>query len=175
MSDVQHDGSEQEVIQTNADETMDDAAARIAQLEQELATYKDQYLRTAADFKNYKRRTDQERADLIRNANAGLLLKLLPVSDDLDRAMESVTADVAETPWYGGFKLIPHKLRTLLESEGVTPIEVQGQEFDPLKHEAVIFDESGEGERAVVTAELQRGYMLRDKILRPAMVKVSKQ
>lgn len=143
--------------------------------DQEAAMYKDQMQRVAADFKNYKRRTELERADLIRSANAGLLLKLLPVVDDLERAMSSVTSDVAESQWYGGFKLIPHKLRTLLESEGVTPLEVLGQEFDPNRHEAVIYEEDGSGDTTVVTAELQRGYALRDKVLRPAMVKVGKQ
>jgi molecular chaperone GrpE len=151
-----------------------DLAARVAQLEQEAANYKDQFLRTTADFRNFKRRTDQERADLIRSASSGLLLKLLPVMDDLERALNSVTPDVAESQWFGGFKLIPQKLRTLLESEGVSAIETVGQEFDPTQHEAVIFDESGEGNQTVVVAELQKGYKLNDKVLRPAMVKVGK-
>ena len=152
-----------------------ESASRVAQLEQEVADFKDRWMRSAADFKNLKARSERERSDLIRSANAGLLLKLLPVVDDLERAMSSVTPEVAESAWYGGFKLIPQKLRTLLESEGVTPIEVLDQEFDPAKHEAVIYDEDGPGETTVVTAELQRGYSLRDKVLRPAMVKVGKK
>ena len=144
---------------------------RIAQLEREVAEYKDSYLRATADFRNYKRRTDQERADLIRNASAGLLLKLLPVMDDLERAMQSVTPDVAASAWYGGFKLIPQKLQTILESEGVKPIEALGTDFDPNQHEAVIY-ERADGQEGKITAELQKGYVIRDKVLRPTMVKV---
>ncbi len=87
----------------NGDEQTDELTAlqaRVAQLEKEAADYKDQWLRSAADFKNFKRRTEIERADLIRGASAGLLLKLLPAVDDLERALASVTPDVAATPWY---------------------------------------------------------------------------
>jgi molecular chaperone GrpE len=150
---------------------VDPLQERIAQLEKELAEYKDNYLRAMADYKNFKRRTDQERAELIRSASAGLLLKLLPIVDDLDRAMQSVTPEIEGSPWYGGFKLIPQKLATLLESEGVTPIDAVGEDFDPNRHEAVIY-EAAEGQADKVIADLQRGYMLRDRVLRPSMVKV---
>lgn len=146
--------------------------ARIAQLEKELSDYRDQWLRAVADYKNFKRRTEQERADLIRSASAGLLLKLLPVVDDLERATASTTPDVEATPWYNGFKLIPHKLKTVLESEGVTAIEALGQDFDPNLHEAVIYEPAGPGQEGKVVGELQRGYRLRDRVLRPTMVKV---
>jgi molecular chaperone GrpE len=158
----------------NGDEPAAELAAlreRVAQLEKEAGEYKDQWLRAAADYKNFKRRTEIERSDLIRGASAGLLLKLLPVVDDLERALGSVTPDVAATPWYAGFKLIPQKLQTVLESEGVTPIEALGKEFDPNFHEAVIY-EAAPGQDGKVVAELQRGYKLRDRVLRPTMVKV---
>jgi molecular chaperone GrpE len=151
---------------------IDQLKARIAQLEKEASDYKDQWLRAAADYKNFKRRTDQERADLIRGASAGLLLKLLPVVDDLERAVNSVTPEVFASPWYGGFKLIPQKLQTVLESEGVTPINAVGQDFDPNFHEAVIYEAAGSDQENKVVAELQKGYMLRDRVLRPTMVKV---
>ncbi len=145
---------------------------RIAQLEKESAEHKDAWLRSIAEFKNYKRRTDQERADLIRSASSALLLKLLPVVDDLERASQNVTPEIAESPWYNGFKLIPQKLKTILESEGITPIEALGTHFDPNRHEAVIYEAAGEEQEGKVIAELQKGYMLRDRILRPTMVKV---
>jgi molecular chaperone GrpE len=151
--------------------TVEELQERIAQLEKEAAEYKDSYLRATADYRNFKRRTEQERADLIRSASAGLLLKLLPVMDDLERAMASVTPDVEATPWYGGFRLIPHKLQTVIESEGVAPIAAVGEDFDPNRHEAVIY-EAAEGQEGKVIAELQKGYMIRDRILRPTMVKV---
>ncbi len=146
--------------------------ARIAALERENAELKDHWLRAVADYKNYKRRTDQERAELIRSASAALLLKLLPVMDDLERAMAGVTADVAATAWYGGFKLIPQKLQAILESEGVAQMQAVGETFDPTKHEAVIYEPAEDGQDGKVVAELQRGYMLRERVLRPAMVKV---
>lgn len=146
--------------------------ARVAQLEKEAGDYKDQWLRATADYKNFKRRTEQERADLIRGASAGLVLKLLPVLDDLERAMGSVSPELAASPWYGGFKLIPQKLQTVLESEGVAPIQALGNDFDPNFHEAVIYEAAGEGQEGKVVAELQRGYMLRERVLRPTMVKV---
>jgi molecular chaperone GrpE len=146
--------------------------ARVASLEKEAADYKDQWLRAAADYKNFKRRTEAERSELIRSASAGLLLKLLPVVDDLERALSSVTPDIAATPWYNGFKLIPQKLQTILESEGVAAIEALGQDFDPNIHEAVIYEPAGDGQEGKVVGELQRGYKLRDRVLRPTMVKV---
>ncbi len=149
--------------------------ARVAQLEKEAAEYKDQWLRAVADYKNFKRRTDQERADLIRGASAGLILKLLPVVDDLERAMNSVTPEVYASQWYNGFKLIPQKLQTVLDSEGVTPIAAVGADFDPNFHEAVIYESAGEGQGGKVVAELQKGYMQRERVLRPSMVKVGQE
>lgn len=145
---------------------------RIIELEKEAEENKNNWLRATADYKNFKRRVDQERSDLISRASAGLLLKLLPIVDDIERAMDSVTPEVADSSWYGGFRLIPQKLQTVLESEGVTPIEAVGQEFDPNWHEAVMFDDSGDGESTHVVAELQKGYKIRDRVLRPTMVKV---
>jgi len=153
---------------------VDELQARVARLEKETEDYRDKWLRATADYKNFKRRTDQERADLIRGASAGLLLKLLPVLDDLERAYSGVPDDIAASPWFEGFKLIKQKLHTVLESEGVTPIQALGQEFDPNQHEAVIYEESGDGTEGKVVAELQKGYKLRDRVLRPTMVKVGK-
>jgi molecular chaperone GrpE len=147
---------------------------RIAQLEKENQELRDKWLRAAADYKNFKRRADQERADLIRGASAGLLLKLLPVVDDFERAGASAPQEITSTPWFNGFKLIAQKLQTVLESEGVAPIEALGQEFDPNQHEAVIYEDGGDGSDVRVVAELQKGYKLRDRVLRPTMVKVGK-
>lgn len=152
----------------------DDLQGRIAQLEKEVTDNHDKWLRAVADYKNFKRRVDQERADLIRGASSGLLLKILPVVDDFDRAMNSAPADIVTTSWFEGFKLIAQKLQTLLESEGATPIDALGQDFDPNQHEAVIYEAAAEGQDGKVIAELQRGYKLRDRILRPTMVKVGK-
>jgi molecular chaperone GrpE len=148
--------------------------ARIAQLEQESEEHRNQWLRAVADYKNFKRRAEQERAELIRGASAGLLLKLLPVVDDFDRAAASAPAEITGSSWFEGFRLIAQKLHTILESEGVTAIEALGLDFDPNQHEAVIYEETGDGSDGKVVAELQKGYKLRDRVLRPTMVKVGK-
>ncbi len=142
--------------------------ARLAQAEAQAAEYKDQWLRATADYKNFKRRADIERGELIRSAGAGLLLKILPVVDDFDRAIANIPPEIVETPWWGGTQLIAQKLRTLLESEGVKVIETLGQDFDPNVHEAVLYEDA-EGQDGKVIAELQRGYRLRERVLRPAM------
>src|SRR5215210_7052566 len=90
---------------------------RLQQIEQENASFKDQYLRSVAELRNYKRRVEQDRVELIRNAGAGVLLKLLPVLDDFDLAMAHVPAEIAASPWFNGIKLVQSKLQTLLESE----------------------------------------------------------
>jgi len=173
-TDETQDVQETPRAQVDGVSELDQLKARVAQLEKEAAEYKDQWLRAAADYKNFKRRTDQERADIIRGASAGLVLKLLPVIDDLDRAISSVTPEVESSPWYAGFKLIPQKLQTVLESEGVVPIEAVGQDFDPNFHDAVIYEAAGPGQENKVVAELQKGYMQRDRVLRPTMVKVGR-
>ncbi len=146
---------------------------RLAQAEDQANAYKDQWLRTTADFKNYKRRTELERTELIRSASSGLIAKLLPIIDDIERAMENVPDEVTQTSWWAGMQMIEQKLRTVLESEGVTPINALGQEFDPNFHDAVMYEEAENQENKVV-AELQKGYMQHDRVLRPTMVKVGK-
>lgn len=163
---------EGEVVAPSA-EVINDLQMRLARAEAQAADYKEQWMRSAADFKNYKRRADTERAELIRSASSGLVLKLLPVLDDFERAVASVPADIVQTPWWGGMQLIEQKLRTLLESEGVKPIEALGKDFDPNFHDAVMYEESA-GQENKVVAELQKGYTQRDRVLRPTMVKVGK-
>jgi molecular chaperone GrpE len=128
--------------------------------------------RAAADYANYKRRTDEERATVGEFANALLISKLLGVLDDFDRALEHVPEDVHEG-WVDGIRLVERKLRNVLESEGVTPIEALGLPFDPNQHEAVVHEETNEFPDNQVIGELQRGYRLRDRVLRPALVKVA--
>ena len=150
----------------------DELQGRMQQLEQESASYKDQYLRATADLRNYKRRAEQERSDLIRNAGAAVLMKLLPILDDLDLAMAHVPEEVAANPWFSGVKLVQSKLQTVLEGEGVRPIQALGQQFDPNFHEAVMHEDAGPDNAGKVTAELRRGYTLHDRVIRPTMVTV---
>jgi molecular chaperone GrpE len=146
---------------------------RIAELEKQANDYKDQWLRATADYKNFKRRSDAERAELIRSASQGLILKLLPVIDDFDRAIANIPPEVASTSWWGGAQLIAQKLRTVLESEGVAPIAALDAPFDPNQHEAVLYEDAP-GKEGTVVEELQKGYKIGDRVLRPTMVKVGR-
>ena len=128
--------------------------------------------RTAADFANYRRRVDEEREGLSQFSNALLISKLLAVVDDFDRALENVPADTHEG-WVDGVRLVERKLRNLLEAEGVTEIEALGQPFDPNLHEAVVHEETADHPDNMVIGELQRGYRLRDRVLRPSLVRVA--
>ncbi|NTU83438.1 MAG: nucleotide exchange factor GrpE [Chloroflexales bacterium] len=147
--------------------------AKLAKAEAEAAEYKDQWLRATADYKNFKRRAEIERSELIRSASSALVLKLLPVMDDFERAIANIPPEIAESAWWGGTQLIAHKLRTIFESEGVKAIEALGNDFDPNLHEAVLYEEA-DGQDGKVVAELQRGYKLGDRVLRPSMVKVGR-
>jgi len=127
--------------------------------------------RAEADFANYKRRVEQERDEARRLANAALIINILPVLDDLERALASLNIQLNGLTWFDGIRLIYRKLQLVLESAGVSQIEAEGQPFDPRFHEAVMY---GEGEEGKVVAEVQRGYLLHDRVLRPAMVVVGK-
>ena len=160
---------------TTAETASDSLQARIQQLEQEASSLRDQYLRAAADLKNFKRRTEEDRGNLIRNATAGLIMKVLPVVDDLDLAMQHVPAEIAGTPWFNGLQGVQRKLQTVLETEGVKPIEAQGQRFDPNFHDAVMHEDAGADQAGKVTADLRKGYTLHDRVIRPTMVKVGQE
>jgi len=127
--------------------------------------------RAQADFVNYRRRSEQERSELIRSAEAELVTHLLPVVDDFDRALAGLPAELHGLTWVDGILLIERKLRSVLEAHGVTPIEAVGKPFDPYEHEAVLRD-GDPGEATTVVGELQKGYRIHDRVLRPTLVKV---
>ncbi len=154
-------------------------AERIEALERELTdahAKSEEHLynwqRSAADFSNFKRRTDEERTTVGQFSNAILINKLLAVLDDFDRALDSVPADALD-PWIEGVRLVERKLRNVLEAEGVTPIDAVGQTFDPNLHEAVVHEATADHPDNQVIGELQRGYRLYDRVIRPSLVRVA--
>lgn len=164
------------------DASVDDLRAEVARLESEVDSARESaesrlndLKRVSADFINYKRRTEAEQVDKAKFANAMLILKLLPVLDDLERAIDSVGPNLAGLQWVQGINLIARKMRSTLEAEGVTTIEALGEEFDPRVHEAVQYEDAGPDEAGKVVAVYQTGYKLHDRIIRPAMVKVGKE
>ena len=130
--------------------------------------------RMTADFSNYRKRNDAERAEFAKFAKADLIAKLLDVLDGYDRALATVPDDLRGQPWVEGMWLVERKLRTVLEAEGLEPIDSLGKPFDPYLHEAVAYVESDEPEGSVIQ-EHQKAYRLHDRVIRPALVTVAKK
>jgi molecular chaperone GrpE len=182
-TDPQSTSSETQAAESQTTGSSDELAgaqARIAALEKELADARERadrfhanWQRSAADFQNWKRRTDQEKAETGRNAEGALTVDLLRVLDDFDRAFMALPLELRALTWVEGVYMIGQKLYAVLQSKGLSPIEAAGQEFDPYLHEAVLREEGAEGsEQLVVVQELQRGYRFHERVIRPTMVKV---
>jgi molecular chaperone GrpE len=138
----------------------------------------DEYLtalqRERAEFQNFRRRTSEERMRDLGLAGEDLIRKVLAVADDFDRAIEARPATVADDPWFQGIAAIDRKLRLLLDSEGVTPIDASpGREFDPREHEAIANVPGTDQPEGSIVEEIRRGYRLRDRVIRPALVAVA--
>lgn len=130
-----------------------------------------QVLRLQADYQNYQKRVEREKESIVQYANENLVVKILDVIDNFDRALES---EADQDSFYEGMVLIRKQLIKALESAGVREMESDGQEFDPNFHNAVLSEESDEVKSGHIIETLQKGYTLNDKVIRPAMVKVAK-
>jgi molecular chaperone GrpE len=146
---------------------------KIAELESAVAESKDRYLRTAADFDNFRKRSRQQQLETIQHASADLIARLLPALDDLHKALDHKPAGVDES-WVKGLELSVRKLEEALSAHGLEPIHAVGNPFDPKLHEAIGYEESSEYPEDTVTSELRRGYRIRDRVVRPALVKVAR-
>jgi molecular chaperone GrpE len=155
-------GAELEQLRAELEVAQSQAAEHLASLQ-----------RTAADFANFRRRTAEDRERELGLASESLLRKLLSIADDFDRALDAMPAELKDESWIEGIVLLDRKLRQLLESEGVTPIEVIGRIFDPREHEAIASVPAPGRPDGEVVAEIQRGYRVRDRVLRPAKVAVA--
>ncbi|MGZ9584990.1 nucleotide exchange factor GrpE [Paenibacillus marinisediminis] len=131
------------------------------------------YLRVQADFDNYRRRTMKEKEDLAKYASTKLVTELVPVLDNLERALAADVAEGDQGSFAKGVDMIYRQFQQVLEQEGVTAMNAVGQPFNPEFHQAIMQVESDEYEEGFVVEEVQKGYMLKDRVLRPAMVKVS--
>ena len=129
--------------------------------------YLDNWRRAEADFENYKKRVELDRAESARFASTAVILNILPVLDDLDRAFKSLPEKLAHLTWTDGMRLIHRKLQATLEAQGVTEIKALGENFDPSIHEAV---GQAAGEDGKIVEEAQRGYRLHGRVIRPAFV-----
>ena len=148
-------------------------SGELTQVIEEREALRDRLLRTTAEFDNYRKRVERERRDVIERAAEGVLLELLPVLDDLERALAAEVGAEGADAYRKGVELIQKQLIDLLARRGVTPIAALGADFDPHLHQAVASEPAAGRRDGEVIEELRRGYMLGDRLLRPAMVKVS--
>jgi molecular chaperone GrpE len=148
-----------------------DLSRQLEEEKEKAQSYYASWQRAAADYQNFKRRVEQEREDLTRLTSAAIIINVLPLVDDLERALQNVDSHLAGLTWVDGIRLIYRKFQAVLEASGVKEIEADGQNFDPAYHEAVAF---GEGEDGKVISVVQKGYTLGGRVIRPAMVVVGK-
>lgn len=165
------------------EEQVDALNAEIEELGMEKSQMKDALQRAQANLINYKRRSEEERGDQQMYSNSRLILKLLPVLDEFTLAInhartsqpEPAEGPAADASWLEGIGLIHRKLASLLESENVVRIQVEGKEFDPLEHEAIAYQESAEHQEGQILTVVRDGYKLHGRIIRPALVILAKK
>jgi len=146
---------------------------KIAELETQLAETRDQLLRKAADFENFRKRMNQEKQNAIEYANQSLLLDIIPVIDDFERAIQSAEKSADLNAFIEGVKMIEKRLTSQLETKwGLKRFNSAGEPFDPEKHEALMAEKSPDVTEAVVQEDLIKGYLLKDRVIRAAKVKV---
>ncbi|MEJ2747967.1 MAG: nucleotide exchange factor GrpE [Anaerolineae bacterium] len=146
---------------------------QLAAAQAEAAKNLDGWMRAQAEFANARKRMEKQRAETYQNASADVITKLLPVLDDFERALEAVPPDIAGNSWLEGLQLVQRKLLGILDGMNVKVIEAVGQPFDPVYHEAIMQEASDEYESGVVCRELQKGYQLGDRVIRPSLVNVA--
>lgn len=148
-----------------------DLEKKLAEAEALAAEYKDGWQRSVADFQNYRKRVDAEKVETYQNAVGSIIKQYLPILDDLERALATRPADL---PWVEGIELIYRKLQFILEAEGLKRIEAEGQQFDPNFHEAIQQEPCDGYDSGQVIEVIRNGYLLGERVIRPAMVRVAK-
>jgi molecular chaperone GrpE len=171
------DAAEEPAAEKEEEEQPSDELEALRQAIEEAQTKEAQYLdgwqRARAELANARKRFQREREQTYANAKADMLARLLPIVDDLERAFETLPHNLSGLTWIEGMALIQRKLQLLLEQNGVEPIATHGEEFDPLLHQAVTHEPSDTVPVGHVIGELQKGYRMGDRVLRPSMVRVS--
>jgi molecular chaperone GrpE len=165
---AKEDGSGANIRQT------DDNREQLGQLKTELDKYKDIALRSVADLDNYRKRMAREKDDAIRYANASFLERLIPILDNFDLGLQAAKAGGTQSAVLDGMTMVFKQLQEFLTSCGVETIDATGEHFDPNVHEAIAQEENAEVEDGVVIRQLRKGYKLKDRLIRPANVVVSK-
>ena len=167
------------VVDSRASSAVDAESGQDQRIDAELQAARDEaqanfarYQRLAADFENYKRRTRQELGDRTQYANEELLRKLLPILDNLRRALDHAPEGI-DRNWFDGLRMVVRQFEGVLQAQGISTIPAVGEKFDPSKHEAIAREETDEHEEGTVVEEMQPGYRLHERVLRPTLVKVA--
>jgi molecular chaperone GrpE len=176
---VQEEEKEEEIEpspdeEKTATDELEELRNELEEVKAQATEYLDGWQRAQAEFANYKKRQEAEWAQMRSRVTVDVLRNILPAVDDFERALSASPDDVGQSTWREGILLIKAKLDTILQSEGVTPIETEEQVFDPVYHEAVTYEEADGYEEGQIIGEVQRGYMLGERVLRPALVRVAK-
>ncbi|MBQ3508420.1 MAG: nucleotide exchange factor GrpE [Peptococcaceae bacterium] len=180
MTEQEKEILEEELAEDVQEETVEETAEEQEEaldpekLAADLAELNQRFLRTAADFENYKRRTAQEKDDLLKYSNAKLMGELLPVLDNFQLALKSPAESQEAQNVVKGVEMIYRQMVQTLEQAGMAKIEAVGQPFDPNLHEAIMQVDDDTVPEDTVVEELRAGYMLKERVIRPSMVKVSK-
>jgi len=168
----QEGGNEPDSTQENGQKTLT-PEQKIAELEGQLAEIRDQLLRKAAEFENFRKRMNQEKQSSIEYANQSLLLDIIPIIDDFERAIQAGESSTDYTSFLEGIKMIEKRFVSQLETKwGLKRFNSAGEVFDPNLHEAVMMEKSADVSEAVVQDDLMKGYMLKERVIRAAKVKV---
>ena len=168
------DRKQDEGSETASTDKVAELEAKIAALEAESSELKEQYLRKQADFDNFRKRMQREKEEAAKFANKDLMLDILPVIDDFERAIKSAEESRDFDAFHDGVKLIEKQFTGMLERKwGLKRIDAEGQEFDPQCHEAVAAEPDPNVDTSVVLEDFQKGYYLHDRVLRSSMVKVA--
>jgi molecular chaperone GrpE len=158
----------EEVDQLSAQ--VDALKKQLAEAESKASEYKDSWLRLQAEFQNYRKRLERDNEMMYASMKGDIVKKVLPVLDDLERALQNRSADDA---WANGIELIARKFQNVLEGEGIKKIEALGKEFDPNFHEAISHEAANGAQSGHVIGVVQNGYMLGERVIRPALVRVA--
>jgi len=169
---TEHNVKKEKVVTEDQNKEIEDLKKRLEEAENEAAANYDKYVRSVAEFDNYKKRAARDRADSIKYGNENVIKDILPFMDSLDRALEHDTGDIQT--FKAGVALIQDQLLCCLQKHGVERIDAAGKDFDPNFHEALMQVESKEHEHNQIVSEMEKGYLLNGRLLRPSRVCVCK-
>jgi molecular chaperone GrpE len=170
--DEQNEVLEGEFVDVSFDDR-EALAAELTKAKTEAAEYLEGWQRARAEFANYKKRIERDQAYVYQNAASSVIRRYVELIDDLERALKNRPQQGEGLAWAGGIELIYRKFLAILESEGVTQMDPSGEMFDPTLHEAVTSENSSEHDSGAIIEVLQKGYLIGDRVLRPAMVRVA--